>query len=963
MCTAVFLYNKDSPSITHMRSYNHQEIEKKWQAEWESAGLYRVSEDSSKPKCYVLDMFPYPSGEGLHVGHPKGFIATDVYSRMKTMQGYNVLHPMGFDAFGLPAENYAIKMKVNPMVMTAKNVARYKEQLSSFGFNYDWEREVDTTDPAFYKWTQWIFLKMFEKGLAYESYEPINWCPACQTGLANEDLEDGKCERCGTVIEKKPMRQWVLKITDYADRMLADLDALDWPTSIKESQKNWIGRSEGAEIDFKIKGSDKVITVFTTRPDTLFGATYVVLAPEHALVDELSKNILNSDEVLTYKEKVKEKTEIERTAVGKEKTGVRLNGVFAINPANGEELPVYVADYVLGHYGTGAVMAVPAHDERDYEFAKKYSLPTRHVVVPRMIDAGNPPVAGKSVVSRRTILGIVFNPATGKYLALRWKKQPWTTFITGGVDEGEDLIEAAKREILEETGYKNLRLIRVLGGPVQAEFFAAHKNENRIALGTSILFELQNEEKEPVSEKELEQHEAVWLDLETIVAEKMRHAEITLIINRMKGGGETYVDNGVLIDSGDFSGRDNEDAKKKITDFVKGRWVTKYRLKDWVFSRQRYWGEPIPLIHCEKCGIVPVPEKDLPVLLPQVESYAPTGTGESPLVDIAEWVNTVCPNCGGAGKRETNTMPQWAGSSWYYLRYIDPKNNTALVDKDKEKYWSPVDMYVGGAEHATRHLIYARFYHKFLYDIGVVNYEEPFKRLQNVGLVMAEDGRKMSKRWGNVVNPDDIVDTYGADTLRLYEMFMGPFGQAVAWNTESIVGPRRFLERVWRLREKIGNTDTNTLDAIIHKTIKKVGEDIESFSFNTAISSLMILVNEMEKQTTLSRGNYGTLLILLAPFAPHITEELWHECGNINSIHLASWPTFDTTKCTESEVTIVIQINGKVRDTVLVAADVHEDALKEMVLARPTVLKWTDGKSLKKIVVVKGRVINIVLTD
>ncbi len=616
------------------------------------------------------------------------------------------------------------------------------------------------------------------------------------------------------------------------------------------------------------------------------------------------------------------------------------------------------------HYGTGAVMAVPAHDERDFEFAKKYNLPTRHVVVPRMIDSWNPPVAGKSVIIRRTILGIVRNPVTGKYLALRWKKQPWTTFITGGVDEGEDLVEAAKREILEETGYKNLKLVRVLGGPVQAEFFAAHKNENRIALGTSILFELQDEEREAVSDKELEQHEAVWLDLETIVAEKMRHAEIELIINRMNGGSETYVENGVLINSGDFSGRDSEEAKKEITDFVKGKWATKYRLKDWVFSRQRYWGEPIPLIHCEKCGVVAVPEKDLPVLLPEVESYAPTGTGESPLADIAEWVNTSCPKCGGASKRETNTMPQWAGSSWYYLRYIDPKNDLALVDKDKEKYWSPVDVYVGGSEHATRHLIYARFYHKFLYDIGVVNYEEPFKRLQNVGLVMAEDGRKMSKRWSNVINPDDVVATHGADTLRLYEMFMGPFGQSVVWSMESIVGPRRFLDRVWRLREKaIAENDAPEIGTALHKTIKKVSDDIESFGFNTAISSLMILVNEMEKVNTFSSANYESLLLLLAPFAPHITEELWHELGNKESIHLASWPIFDVAKTIESEVTIAIQVNGKIRDTMVVQNDTEEAVVEGIALTLPSVLKWIAGKPVRKIVFVKGRLINIVVGD
>ncbi|MEK7538293.1 MAG: leucine--tRNA ligase [Patescibacteria group bacterium] len=817
-----------------MTPYDHKTIEKKWQAAWEAKQLYHTKSDSLKPKAYVLDMFPYPSGDGLHVGHPKGYIATDIYSRMKTMQGYNVLHPMGWDAFGLPAEQYAIKNKVHPRVAVDKNVARYKEQLSVIGFNYDWTRELNTTDPAFYKWTQWIFLKMFEKGLAYESYEPINWCPTCQTGLANEDLDGCNCERCDTLVVKKPMRQWVLRITDYADRLLADIDALNWPVSIKESQKNWIGRSEGAEIDFVVEGSEKKITVFTTRPDTLFGATYVVLAPESKILEDLKQQILNGNEVSLYCESAGKQSEIERTTVGREKTGVRLDGVMAINPANNEKLPVFVADYVLGHYGTGAVMAVPAHDERDFEFARKFGLRNRKVVFP------NPLVS-------------------------------------------------------------------------------VPRNAKDIAMG---------------------------------------------VVGELRVVTECFMGSGEMVNSDRFTGFFNEDAKKPITDFVKGRWVTKYRLKDWVFSRQRYWGEPIPLIHCEKCGVVPVPEKDLPVILPNVESYAPTGTGESPLADISEWVNTTCPKCSGKGKRETNTMPQWAGSSWYYLRYIDPKNTEMLVDKKQEAYWSPVDMYVGGAEHATRHLIYARFYHKFLYDIGVVNYEEPFKRLQNVGLIMAEDGRKMSKRWGNVVNPDDIVATYGADTLRLYEMFMGPFGQSVVWSTESIIGPRRFIERVWRLADNVkeGEGDAK-LEAVLHKTIKKVGDDIESFGFNTAISALMILVNEMEKATQVSRVHYETLLRLLAPFAPHVAEELWSHVGNVESIHLESWPVFDATKTVTSQVVIAIQVNGKVRDTMTVPVETGEVSASTMAQERPTVAKWIFGKKIKRVIFVPQKLLNIVVEE
>lgn len=801
--------------------YDHKEIEKKWQDEWARTNLYRTSLDSAKPKHYVLDMFPYPSGEGLHVGHPKGYIATDVYSRMKTMEGFSVLHPMGWDAFGLPAEQFAIKNKIHPRLAVDKNTARYKEQLSIIGFNYDWEREINTTDPGFYKWTQWTFLKMLEKGLAYQSYEPINWCPSCQTGLANEDLNNGACERCDTVVERRPMRQWVIRITDYADRLLGDLEALNWPHSIKESQRNWIGKSEGAEIDFSITDSKEKITVFTTRPDTLFGVTYIVLAPEHPLLEKLRSQIKNVDEVFSYREQSKKQSEIDRTAEGREKTGVKLEGVNAVNPANGEVVPVFVADYVLGNYGTGAVMAVPAHDQRDFVFAAKYGLPNVIVVCPKYPDPSCP--------------------------------------------------------ILDEA----------------------------------------------------------------------------------------YTGDGHMVMSGEFVGISNEEAKRKITDFAKGRWTSKYRLKDWVFSRQRYWGEPIPVIHCEKDGVVPVPEKDLPVLLPQVEAYAPTGTGESPLANIPEWVNVVCPKCGGPGKRETNTMPQWAGSSWYYLRFIDPKNDKALVDKEKETHWSPVDMYVGGAEHATRHLIYARFWHKFLYDIGAVHYEEPFTRLQNVGLILAEDGRKMSKRWGNVINPDEIVQTYGADTLRLYEMFMGPFNQSVAWSTESIIGPRRFLERVWKLEKKVSKNvdDTSDIESLVHKTIKKVGEDIEAFRFNTAISAMMILQNSMEKVPALLLEHYEIFIKLLAPFAPHITEELWHHLGKTESIHHAVWPTFDEGKIIESESIIAIQVNGKLRDTIVAAETIGEEELKEMALSRPLVVKWVENKTIKKVIFVPKKLVNIVIGD
>jgi leucyl-tRNA synthetase len=944
-------------------NYNHSSLEKKWQDIWEKNNLYRTRENVEKEKFYILDMFPYPSGEGLHVGHPKGYIATDVIARKKLMEGKNVLHPMGFDAFGLPAENYAIKNKVQPAKAVAENIVHFKEQLQKFGCTYDWERQVSTIDPDYYKWTQWIFLKMFEKGLAYESLEPINWCSSCKTGLANEDVEDGRCERCGTMVIKKPMRQWVLRITDYAERLLNDLDDLDWPEAIKDSQRHWIGKSEGAEIDFAIKESSEKVTVFTTRPDTLYGVSYLVLAPEHPLIQRLADSIQNKEAVDRYIEAIKNKPEIERTAEGKEKSGLVLEGVWAIHPLTKKEVPIWIADYVLLDYGTGAVMAVPAHDERDFQFAKKYNLPLINVVIPAVIDKKNPPRPDKKTVARRSIHALVRDPKTKKFLLLRWKEFPWRNFVVGGVEEGEDSIDAAKREVLEETGYTDLKVIKVLGGPVQGQYFAAHKDENRIAYTTAIYFELTGTVPVRVSDEEKNKYDIEWVSLESMNQENMVCAELDIWKQRLDHDA-IFTGSGVLYNSEAFNGRSSNEVKEDITKAAGGRWVIKYKLRDWVFSRQRYWGEPIPLIHCEKCGVIGVRESELPVLLPEVESYEPTGTGESPLAGITDWVDVTCPTCGGKGQRETNTMPSWAGSSWYYLRYIDPKNDQALVDPQKEKYWSPVDLYVGGSEHVTRHLIYARFWHKFLFDIKAVSYAEPFKKYSNLGLILSEDGRKMSKRWGNVINPDEMIARYGADGFRIYEMFIGPFTQAANFKESGVSGAEGFLRRVWQLQEKInGQTEDCALTTLLHQTIKKVGDDIDNLRFNTAVSSLMILVNALADSKGFSEKTYDIVLQLLAPFAPHITEELWHRNNREDneSIFNSDWPSYQEHLLHAETVIIAVQVNGKLRDTFEIKSSASEEEIKKAAHETEKIKHWLEGKEIIKVIVVKGKVVNIVI--
>lgn len=846
------------------KQYQHQEIEKKWQKKWQEENLYQTEEKSNKPKFFVLDMFPYPSGSGLHVGHPKGYIATDVTARQKMMQGYNVLHPMGWDAFGLPAENFALKNKVHPKAAVEKNIKVFKEQLSILGFTYDWSREITTTDPNFYHWTQWIFEKMYgsyydekldkaqpiekliaakfgqkkyqeltaeEKKiidgerLAFEDFAPINWCPSCKTGLANEDLENGRCERCGSEIEKKPMRQWNLRITKYAHRLLTDLQDLNWEKAIKLMQVNWIGESEGALVKFawEIEGERQMVPleIFTTRPDTLFGVTYMVLAPEK--VAALGLKLGNQKEVNDYIAACKKKAEAERTDLTKEKTGVILAGVTAINPVNDERVPVLVADYVLGDYGTGVVMAVPAHDERDFAFARKYDLP-----------------------------------------------------------------------------------------------------------------------------------------IKTVITQNRQNPTLP------------FTEDGELTNSGNYDNLPSATAREKIvTDLAKqdlAKKKTNYKLRDWVFSRQRYWGEPIPVVHCQHCGKVLVPEKELPLELPAVERYEPSGTGESPLATIRSWVETTCPVCGGPATRETNTMPQWAGSSWYYLRYIDPKNEMALIDPEKEKAMMPVDLYVGGAEHATRHLIYARFYHKFLYDLGVLSTKEPFTKLQHVGLILAEDGRKMSKRWNNVINPNEISAKYGADSLRVYEMFMGPFAQPTAWNTQGVAGVRKFLERVWQLQEKVVEETTGikkSYTALLHQTIVKVGSDIEEFKFNTVVSSLMILLNKMQEEEKVAKVDYERFLQLLAPMAPHVAEELWQNLGHGESIFLSAWPQADATLAQAEIFILPIQVNGKLRAQVEITASEAEDeeAVWQKVQTNAKIAQYLkNGEVVKKIYVSK-KIFNLVVKE
>jgi leucyl-tRNA synthetase len=945
-----------------MKTYDHKKIEKKWQADWEKKKIYQAKNNSKKKKYYSLIEFPYPSGAGLHVGHVRSNTAMDIISRKRRMEGFNVLYPMGWDAFGLPTENYAIKTGIQPQKVTKQNTDTFRKQLKSFGFSFDWTREINTTDPTYYKWTQWIFLQMFKKGLAYKHKSTINWCPSCKIGLANEEAQGGICERCGSETVKKEKEQWMLAITKYADRLDKDLDLVDYPERIKAQQRNWIGRSEGSEIEFKTN-INRNIKVFTTRADTLFGATYVVLAPDHENIGEFLVQSKNMAEVSEYIRKVKNKTEIERTDEKKEKTGIELKGVKAVNPANNEEIPVWIADYVLAGYGTGAVMAVPAHDERDFEFAKKYNLEIKRVVEPKfVINSGDSAFhENEPVVCRECVCVVLRNPTNNKYLCTSWKDHLMHGLITGGIENDEGKIEAAKREIYEETGYKNVELTKDPKFAVHSFFWHRVKKTNRHARFHYLFFDLINEEQDEINKEESDLHDILWKSKEELKT-FFTVVEGEFTINLINNPDSVSIEDGILTDSGKFNNLTSEEARNKITEFVGGKVVTKYKLRDWIFSRQRYWGEPIPLIHCEKCDWVAVPEKDLPVKLPEVKNYKPTDTGESPLSVISKWVNTKCPKCKGPAKRETDTMPNWAGSSWYYLRYTDPKNKKEFANKNILKYWTPVDWYNGGMEHVTLHLLYSRFWHKFLYDLKLVPTKEPYKKRTAHGMILASNGEKMSKSRGNVINPDDIIKLYGADTLRIYEMFIGPFADTVAWNDDSIIGPRRFIEKVWRISEKVSkNNSSESVQKLLHKTIKKVSEDIEEMRFNTAVSAMMILATELEKAESVNIKDFKLFLQILAPFAPHVAEELWINLGEKKSIHVSLWPKYNKNLIKDDEVKIVIQVNGKVRAEMLINVEEVEDKIKEKALKNEQVLKFIDNQEIKKVIYVKNRLVNIVV--
>ena len=960
-------------------------VEAKWQKAWEEEGVYQAKDHAKNDKFFGLIEFPYPSGEGLHVGHPRSYTAIDAVTRKQRMSGKNVLFPIGWDAFGLPTENFAIKHKIKPQEATKKNIANFTRQLKSIGFGFDWSREVDTTDPKYYKWTQWQFLKFFnsyfdeneqkakpieelpphldkdEHRMAYKAASTINWCPRCKIGLANEEAIGGVCERCGNPTEKREKAQWMIRITKYAERLIKDLDTVDYLDKIKAQQVNWIGKSEGAFVDFEV-GKD-VVTVFTTRPDTLFGATYLVMAPEHPLVQQWMDegSVMNKDEVRAYQAETASKSDIERGDETKEKTGVELKGVQAINPANAQKIPVFISDYVLASYGTGSIMAVPAHDERDHAFAKKFGLPIDIVVEPV---TGTPQ---ENPEQRTSIVAIVRDPKTGTILTLNWGKKGGRLFVGGGREGNEDPEACALREIKEETGYTDVKLIKA-SEQIHHRYFSYSKNVAREAKITGLLFELVSDSQVATNQEDHEknQYKLEWVKPEVAdreVHDEGHHYVFLKLIKELPYSGD-----GIAVHSDFLDGLPTWKAKDDMISWLKehgkGEKATTYKLRDWVFSRQRYWGEPIPIIHCPKCGQVGVPENELPLMLPDVDAYQPTDSGESPLAAIREWVEVKCPTCGGKAERETDTMPNWAGSSWYFLRYCDPHNDQALADPEKLKYWMPVNLYNGGMEHTTLHLLYSRFWYKFLWDMGIVPAEcgsEPYAKRRSHGLILAEGGEKMSKSKGNVVNPDDVVEAYGADVFRVYEMFMGPFDQPVPWDTNGIEGVRRFLEKVWDLfglDSRLRGNDNPELETLYHQSIKKVTEGIDNLQFNTCVSQMMILTNAYQDAGGVPAGHKEGLLQILAPFAPHIAEELWSMMGKKKSIHVSGWPEYDVSKLTSATFELVVQVNGKVRSKITVDSDISEEDAKSRALEAAS--KWIEGKTPKQIIYVAGKLVSIV---
>ena len=935
-----------------------QNVEKKWQEYWKNHHTFEAHVDKSKEKYYYLVEFPYPSGAGLHVGHVRSYTALDTLARKKRLMGYNVLFPMGWDAFGAPAEQYAIKNHIHPSIAVKENIKTFKSQIEKLGISFDWSREFATTDPEYYKWTQWQFLQFFKHGMAYKAKKNINWCPKCKMGLSNEDSSGGVCERCGTQVVQKEKEQWMLRMSDYAEDLIDGLNDTDFQERTKVAQINWIGKSTGAEVDFKLKQVNEKLTVYTTRPDTLYGVTFMVIAPEHPYVDLYSGLIKNMNEVIDYREQTNKKTEFERTQLVKDKTGIKLDGLSAINPINNKEIPIYISDYVMMNYGTGAIMAVPAHDTRDYDFAKKFGID----IIQVLEEETGTPHSDES--KKNSIVAIVYDEKQDKYLTINWGNNGGRLFVGGTIKENESSLECAIREIAEETGYTDISLVKT-AFKINHHYYAYNKDKYFNIQATPFLFTLNSDKMVSQNLDDDEKFKVEWVSKDIIqkeIVDELHKKSFEYTVNET-----AMVGDGIHINSDVLDGLHKEEAISKMISYLEekgiGRKKTNYKLQDWIFTRQRFWGEPIPLIYCDDCGWVAVPDEDLPVLLPNVAEYEPTDDGESPLARIEEFVNTTCPHCGKPAKRETDTMPNWAGSSWYWLRYMDPHNDKEFASREALEYWGKVDWYNGGMEHATRHLLYARFWNQFLYNIGLVPNKEPFKVRASHGMILGEGGVKMSKSLGNVINPDDIVAEYGADTLRTYEMFIGDYEKEATWSEQGLNGCKRYLDRVVRLGEKVNDSleYSSELEKDIHKTIKKVTEDIDALKFNTAVSSLMILLNKMEKMDSISKKDYRTYLTLLNPIAPHITEELNEEYQLGSAICESSWPSYEEDKLIDSEKEIAVQVNGKVRATILVHIDDTDDIIKEKALSEDNVKKHIEGKEIIKIIVIKGKIVNIVV--